>query len=351
MNSAQNPGQTSSQNVKKGLWLGLLGVTLFAATLPMTKLAVGTAADPQLTPWFITFGRAAAAGLLSILYLFRQYLCRIQPNLSIKTGKNTVNNTVFRLPSAAEWGLLAFTACGVVVGFPLFMSLALQYVPSTHGAVVTGLLPLTTAVIAALWFKQKPSAAFWLCAVLGTLLVLGFMALRSLDGTGHLNKHSSLHLADAFLLMAMLCASLGYIGGARLTPSLGAERVICWVLVLSLPITVPMTWLNLPSNLTAIHPSSWWAFAYVAVFSMWLGFFAWYRGLAVGGAVRVSQVQLVQPFLSLLFAIPLLGEKIDTMTLAFGLAVIATVFIGKKMPVHSAQIEGKTIEKTKRNST
>ena len=325
-----NAAQISAKNVKSGLWLGLLGVTLFAATLPMTKLAVGTAADPQLTPWFITFGRAAVAGLLSILYLLRQYNRRLEPNLTPKTAQNML----WKLPSASEWGLLAFTACGVVVGFPLFMSLALQYVPSTHGAVVTGLLPLTTAVIAALWFRQKPSAAFWLCAVLGTLLVLGFMVVRSADATGHV----SLHTADVFLLLAMLSASFGYIGGARLTPSLGAERVICWVLVLSLPITLPMTWLNQPPNLAAIHPSSWWAFAYVAVFSMWLGFFAWYRGLALGGAVRVSQVQLVQPFLSLLFAIPLLGEKIDALTLGFGLAVIATVFVGKKMPVGVARI-------------
>ena len=319
-----NVAQISAKNVKKGLWIGLLGVTLFAATLPMTKLAVGTAADPQLSPWFITFGRAAVAGLLSILYLLRHYIRRLEPNLDPK-------NAVFNFPTASEWGLLAFTACGVVVGFPLCMSLALQYVPSTHGAVVTGLLPLTTAVIAAIWFRQKPSTGFWLCAVLGTLLVLGFMAMRSFDGSGHL----TLHLADVFLLLAMLSASLGYIGGARLTPSLGAERVICWVLVLSLPMTVPMTWLNLPANLTAIHTSSWWAFAYVAVFSMWLGFFAWYRGLALGGAVRVSQVQLVQPFLSLLFAVPLLGEKIDAMTLIFALAVIAAVFVGKKMPVGS----------------
>jgi drug/metabolite transporter (DMT)-like permease len=315
----------TSENVKKGLWLGLLGVTIFAATLPLTKLAVGTVSEPQLSPWFITFGRAAVAGLLSILYLLRQYIRRLETNLPSKTTKNQV----WRLPNASEWGLLAFTACGVVVGFPLFMSLALQYVPSTHGAVVTGLLPLSTAVIAALWFKQKPSSGFWLCAVLGTLLVLGFMVLRSADATGHF----SLHTADVFLLLAMLSASFGYIGGARLTPSLGAERVICWVLVLSLPVTVPMMWLNFPENLAAIRPSSWWAFAYVAVFSMWLGFFAWYRGLAVGGAVRVSQVQLVQPFLSLLFAVPLLGEKIDGLTLGFGLAVIATVFVGKKMPV------------------
>jgi drug/metabolite transporter (DMT)-like permease len=324
-----NSAHIASENVKKGLWLGLLGVTIFAATLPLTKLAVGTVAEPQLSPWFITFGRAAVAGLLSILYLTWQYNRRLEANFPSKSTKNMV----WKLPNAAEWGLLAFTACGVVVGFPLFMSLALQYVPSTHGAVVTGLLPLTTAVIAALWFKQKPSSGFWVCAVLGTLLVLGFMVLRSADATGHI----SLHLADVFLLLAMLSASFGYIGGARLTPSLGAERVICWVLVLSLPVTVPMMWLNLPLNLSAIRPSSWWAFAYVAVFSMWLGFFAWYRGLAVGGAVRVSQVQLVQPFLSLIFAIPLLGEKIDAMTLGFGLAVIATVFVGKKMPVGVAR--------------
>jgi drug/metabolite transporter (DMT)-like permease len=297
----------------------------------MTKLAVGTAADPQLTPWFITFGRAAVAGLLSILYLLRQYSRRLEPDFASK-------NIVWKLPNIAEWGLLGFTACGVVVGFPLFMSLALQYVPSTHGAVVTGLLPLTTAVIAAVWFKQKPSAGFWLCAVLGTMLVLSFMVVRSWKGSADASGHFSLHLADVYLLLAMLSASLGYIGGARLTPSLGAERVICWVLVLSLPTTVPMTWLNLPSNLTAIHASSWWAFAYVAVFSMWLGFFAWYRGLALGGAVRVSQVQLVQPFLSLLFAVPLLGEKIDAMTLGFALAVIATVFVGKKMPVGVSKV-------------
>jgi drug/metabolite transporter (DMT)-like permease len=218
----------------------------------------------------------------------------------------------------------------VVVGFPLFMSLALQYVPSTHGAVVTGLLPLATAVLAALWLRQRPSTGFWLAAVAGTLLVLAFMAFRSADSAGRF----TLHLADVFLLIAMTSGAFGYIGGAQLTPSLGAERVICWVLVMSLPLTVPMTWLHWPQHAAGIHTASWWAFAYVAVFSMWAGFFAWYRGLALGGAVRVSQVQLVQPFLSLLLAVPLLGETLDALTVGFGLAVIATVFVGKRMPVN-----------------
>jgi drug/metabolite transporter (DMT)-like permease len=307
---------TAAHNERNGLLIGLLGVVIFAATLPMTKMAVGSSAAPQLSPWFVTFGRAAVAGALSVLYLLVQH-----------------QRGALRVPATKQWGLIAFTALGVVVGFPLFMSLALQYVPSMHGAVVTGLLPLTTAVVAAVWFKQKPSTAFWLCALAGTLLVLAFMVIRSADSTGRL----SLHLADVFLLLAMCSAALGYIGGARLTPSLGAEQVICWVLVLSLPITVPVTLWVAPTDIAQIRASSWWAFAYVAVFSMWIGFFAWYKGLALGGAVRVSQVQLVQPFLSLLFAIPLLGEKLDAVTLGFGVAVIATVFIGKKMPVGQAQ--------------
>jgi drug/metabolite transporter (DMT)-like permease len=305
----------------KGLLWGLLGVTLFAATLPMTKLALGSAALPQLSPWFVTFGRAAVAGLLSVLYLLFMHS---RGQLKIPA----------RGPNGGDWGLVAFTAAGVVVGFPLFLALALRFVPSMHGAVVTGLLPLATAVVAAIWLKQRPALGFWICAVLGSVLVLGFMIIRA--------GGISLGAANIFLLLAMTSAALGYIGGARLTPKLGGSQVICWVLVLSLPLTLPVTLLNLPASWSAIGASSWVGFAYVAVISMWVGFFAWYRGLAMGGAVRVSQVQLVQPFLSLLFAIPLVGEQLDLITGLFGLAVIATVFVGKKMPVGQSAMQGAT---------
>ena len=312
----------------RGLLLGALGVVVFAATGPLTKLAVGSLDAPQLSPWFATFGRAAVAGVLSLAYLLVQAFRR-----------------TLVMPTGSEWRLLGLTALGVVVGFPLFLALALRFVPSTHGAVVTGLLPLATAVVAALWFRQRPSLAFWGCALLGTGLVLAFMALRSADSAGHLR----LRLADVFLLTAMLAAAVGYVSGARLTPSLGAERVICWALVLSLPVTLPMAWANAPLNAWAIATSSWWAFAYLAVFSMWLGFFAWYRGLAIGGAVRVSQTQLVQPFLSLLMAVPLLGERLDGVTLGFGLAVIATVLVSKQLAVHKppATPPGQTLNNNK----
>ena len=296
----------------RGLLLGALGVAIFAATGPMTKLAVGSAGAPQLSPWFVTFGRAALASGLSLVYLLVQHWM----------GK-------LRVPQGGEWRLLGLTAMGVVVGFPLFLALALRVVPSTHGAVVTGLLPLATAVVAALWFRQRPSRAFWACALFGSALVLAFMMLRSAGSTGYI----SVHVADVFLLIAMLSAAVGYVSGARLTPSLGAEQVICWALVISLPVTLPVAWANAPMDASAVRPGSWWAFAYLTVFSMWLGFFAWYRGLAVGGAVRVSQTQLVQPFLSLLIAVPLLGETLDSVTLGFGLAVIATVLVSKQLAV------------------
>jgi drug/metabolite transporter (DMT)-like permease len=187
-------------------------------------------------------------------------------------------------------------------------------------------LPLATAAVGALLHRQRPSKGFWACAALGSVLVVAFAMLKSGSASG-----LSLRLADLLLLAAMLCAAVGYGYGARLSQHMRAENVICWALIISLPLTLPLALISLPQ--APVKAAAWWGFGYVAVFSMWLGFFAWYRGLALGGTVRVSQVQLVQPFLSMLFAVPLLGERLDAVTVGFGLAVIATVFVGKKMPV------------------
>jgi len=232
------------------------------------------------------------------------------------------------LPRREDWLPLAITAGGVVFGFPLFTSVAMRYVEAVHAAVIIGTLPLATAAVGALLHRQRPSRGFWLCAAVGSALVVAFAILRS--GSSGL----SISPADLLLLAAVLCAAVGYGYGAKLSQRMQAEHVICWALVMSLPLTLPLSALSWPAG--PIKASAWWGFAYVGVFSMWLGFFAWYRGLALGGTVRVSQVQLVQPFMSMLFAVPLLGERLDAVTVGFGLAVIATVFIGKKMPVNAA---------------
>jgi drug/metabolite transporter (DMT)-like permease len=152
--------------------------------------------------------------------------------------------------------------------------------------------------------------------------VIGFAGWR---GAG------ALQAADGLLLGAVLATSVGYVTGARLSLSLKPEQVISWLLVLSLPVTLPLAVLWAPHD--AVAASAWGGFAYVALFSQWLGFFAWYRALALGGTLRVSQVQVVQPFISMLLAAPLLGEHIDATSLVFAAAVIAVVWIGRRMPV------------------
>lgn len=295
--------QKSRSNETLGLWLGLIGVTMFAMTLPMTRLAVGPASDPQLPPLFVTAGRAGFSGLLSVLFLWLSGAPRLQRK---------------HVPA------LLVAALGSVVGFPLFLGLALREVDAMHAAVVSGLMPLVTAIAGAVYFRQRPSFGFWVCAALGCALVLAFAAYRS---------HGGLKVADGYLLLAVVSASIGYVGGARVAADISAEQAICWVLVLSLPFTMPTTLWSWP--VTPVRPSAWIGFTYVTLFSMWIGFFAWYRGLALGGTVRVSQVQLVQPFLALVFAVPVLGEKLEPVTVCFSLAVIAVVFIGKRMPANT----------------
>ena len=287
-----------------GMWLGVLGVAFFAVTLPMTRLATGTQAAPQLSPWFVTLGRAALAGGLSVIFL-----------LATRSPR----------PQRQHWKPLGMAVLGNAVGYPLLLAYALRVVTASHAAVITALLPLVTAACAAWVLHQRARLGFWLCAVAGSGLVVVFSLLRA-------RSHGSgfcFEWADVLLVGAVIAASLGYIYGAQVTPALGAERVICWVCVLALPVTLPGTLWLWPEQ--PVATSAWIGFVYVGVFSMWMGFFAWYRGLAMGGALRVSQTQLLQPFLSILAAVPLLGEPLDVVTLGFAAAVVATVVAGKKL--------------------
>ena len=293
-----------------GFAWGLLGVVIFALTLPMTRLAVGDQSAPQLPPAFVTAGRAGLAGLLSLVYL-------------LVAGRGRLH-----WPARPLLPLLAVSAAGTVVGFPLGLAMALREVPAMHASVVSGVIPLGTAVVAALALRQRASAGFWACAGLGFALVLAFALI---EGGGRVVT------ADAWLALAVLSTAFGYVAGARVSAHLPPEHTICWVLVLSLPLTLPAMALTWPSaSASQVSPSAWAGFGYVTLFSMWLGFFAWYRGLAQGGVMRVSQTQLAQPFLALLAAVPILGEPLTPRTLGFAFAVLAVVFIGKRMPVGMA---------------
>ncbi|MEC5162323.1 MULTISPECIES: DMT family transporter [unclassified Janthinobacterium] len=288
-------------NETKGMLLGLVGVLIFSLTLPFTRLAVA-AFDPA----FVALGRALVAAALAGAWLWWQ-----------------------RAPLPPRGALLplAMVAGGCVVGFPWLTSIAMQTLPASHGAVLVGILPLATALFSALRGNEKPSAGFWVTAVTGSALVVGF-ALRQSGG--------AFHLADLAMFVAVVLGALGYAEGGRLSQSMGGQQVISWALVLSAPLLLPLVlWLSWSHGaaIAAAGAGAWLGFAYVSVFSMFIGFFFWYRGMALGGVARVGQTQLVQPFLTLLGAALLLGETLEWSTVLFALAVIAVVAVGRKMQI------------------
>jgi drug/metabolite transporter (DMT)-like permease len=274
-----------------GLGWGLLGITAFSFTVPFTRLAT----EDGLSPLFIGAGRAVVATVLAavVLVVTRQ-----------------------AWPTRVQWWRLTVVAGGVVVGFPLLTSYALASAPASHGAVVIGLLPAATAAMAVLRGREQVSAAFWVFAALGAVAVIAFAGLQN-GGLGEL------HRADLLLLGAVVAAAIGYAEGGLLARELGSWQTVSWALVLSAPVMVVLVGVAVRDETPSASPGQWLAFAYLCVVSMYLGFFAWYRGLAIGPMAQVSQVQLVQPVMSIAWAAVILGEHVDGPTIAGGLAVIA----------------------------
>lgn len=277
-----------------GLLLGLGGVLAFSLTLPMTRLAVG-----ELDAWFVAFGRMAIAGIVAAAWL----VLLQRP-----------------WPRAAQLPLLFGCVTGVVIGFPLCSSLAMRTLPTSHGAVINGLLPFATALLAALWIGERHRARFWICAAIGSTLVVGFALRHGFDfGGGHL-----------WMLAAVLIGAVGYVGGGRLSVLLGGIDTILWSLVLALPLTLPVAaWFGLTTPLSA-GAGAWGGFAYVTLVSQLIGFFAWYNGLALGGIARVGQVQLLQVFFTIALAALLFGERVEPLTWIVAAAVAATIAIGRR---------------------
>src|SRR5450830_40581 len=282
----------------KGMWLGLAGVAIFSLTLPFTRLAVA-----ELNPIFVAMGRAVVAAVLAGGLIWSQKA---------------------RLPRQSELISLIITSCGVVLGFPFLSTIAMQHVPAAHGAIVLGILPLATALFAAIRFHERPSVGFWLMAVLGSALVLAFALMQ---GAG------SLQWADFALFGAVVLAAMGYAEGGRLAQSMGGLQVIAWALILISPVTLSLSiWAYWHYGANASLPA-WGGFAYVSVFSMFIGFLFWYKRLATGGIARVGQVQLLQPFMSLLGAAVIVGESLSVINLGFAVAVIITVGLGRQMKI------------------
>ncbi len=279
----------------------------FSFTVPFTRVAVG-----GLSPLFIGSGRAVIAAVLAAaaLTLTRQ-----------------------RLPQRAQWMRLAVVAAGIVFGFPLLTSFALTTASASHGAVVIALLPAATAVTAVLRGKERPPLSFWIMAGVGALASVLFASMQG-GGVGQL------HWSDLLLFGAVVAAAVGYAEGGLLARELGAWQTVSWALVLSAPLMIALTVISAVRQPPTASPIEWAAFAYLGVVSMFLGFFAWYRGLAIGPMAQVSQVQLVQPVFTICWAALLLREQLTWATVLGGVAVVVCAGTAVRARGRSAPVRG-----------
>jgi len=274
---------------------GFIGVIVFSGSLPATRVAI-----LDFDPVFLTVTRATIAGVLAlcVLLIFKE-----------------------KRPTLKQIFPLFIVALGVVVGYPLLSALALQHVTSAHSIVFLGMLPLATAIFGIMRGGERPPAIFWLFSIVGSLLVVGYSITQGFAASP---------IGDVLMLAAIILCGLGYAEGAKLSKTLGGWQVISWALVLSLPVMVPLTFFLRPESFADVSIAAWFSLAYVALFSMFIGFIFWYRGLAQGGIATVGQLQLLQPFFGLALAATLLHEQVSLGMLGVTVGVILCVAGTKK---------------------
>jgi drug/metabolite transporter (DMT)-like permease len=281
-----------------GTMFGLLGMLSFSLTLPATRAAV-----LYLNPAVVAFGRPLLAGLLAAILL-------------IATGQH-------RFPRR-YWKNFALLILGAGIGVPLTFAWGMHSLPSAHGAVTLALLPLGTALVATLRAGERPSLRFWAASLAGSAAVVAFAELK---GAGHIQ------LADFILLLSVGASAVGYAEGARLTRVMPGWQVMSWALAVAAPLHVIPFLLAVRAHGLSAPASAWCGFLYIAVVSQWTGMFAWLRGLSTGGIARIGQLQLVQPFCTLLFSSLLLKESITPAMLIAAAIVVGAVAVGRNADI------------------
>jgi drug/metabolite transporter (DMT)-like permease len=293
--SLSRPSSPALSRERLGLLLGFVGMAIFVGTLPATRIAI-SAIDPVA----VTALRAAIAGLCALALL-----------IALRRP----------LPPRRLWFQFGIAMLCVVIMFPFLMALAVRTVDASHGGVVMGALPIATALVAVLITHERPKPLFWIASIAGAALVVAF-ALRQGGGT--------LSAGDLLLFASVAVSAIGYTFSGRLTAEMPGWEVISWVLVIALPISLPLAVFTLPTDLVEVPLKPWLALLYVALFPQWIGFFAWNAGMAMGGIARVSQVQLLQPFVTFALAALFNGETITWQIVLFAAAVVATVAISTR---------------------
>lgn len=280
-----------------GFALGLLAMVLFGASLPAARISV-----LELDPFFVTVARAVVGGSVGLILLLV-----LRP----------------KWPKDVLRPMLAASACLVIL-FPGSLAVASATVPSAHGAVILGLLPLATTFGAVVFSRERPSLAFWLLSFVGAAIVTAFAFY---DGD------VDIVIGDLFLMVAMLSVGSGYAIAANLTGRMPGWQVTAGAIVLSLPVALPLLLLWWPADAAAVSARAWGGILFSGIVIQFIAYAIWNVALAWGGVARVGQVQLLQPFVTFLIAVPLLDERVDGAMIAFALAVVVVVALSRRAAV------------------
>jgi drug/metabolite transporter (DMT)-like permease len=295
---SQLPPRAAASLEVEAYLLGTMSVAAFALTLPCAKILAGHLSAMQIG---LFRSMLAALAALPVLY-FTRSAC---PNIS-------------------QIKRLLLMSLGVVYGFPILTAVGMQHVPVGHGGAVLAALPLSTAIFGSLITKDRPPLLFWLASIAGFVAVAVFAAIRSDMGGG-------IYLGDLALLAAVVLAGFGYAQGGALSKEMKGWEVMCWALVLNLPVLLPLALLNFNvADFSGFGAVQWGALAFLAFVNSLLAFFSWNRALALGGIQRISQLQLLQPFFTYSYSIVLMGEAFDPFALLICVAVITLVMLSKR---------------------
>lgn len=305
-----------------GLVYGLVGVLVFSLTLPASKVAVGSFGALIVGP-----GRALIAAVFAVLMLW------------VKREK---------LPQRKYLTSLVIIAVGAIFGFPLLTAWAMDRVPASHGAVELALLPLATAAVSTIRYGERPSWLFWVCSAGGAVTVVAYTWFTGLGG---------IHLADLVLLGAVIIVAFAYAEGGRMASDLGGWQVIAWSVVVSVPgvialLIVAFAITGMPHMLHAAW-TAWASLLYLGIGSQFFGFVAWYTGMGLGGVARVSQMQYLQPFFTIVFSWLLLGENLTIPTVVAALVVVLWVAVGKRAAIRrrANKPEGGPVQESEYSTT
>lgn len=307
-NTHINTNANDNQNL--AVLLGLISVMAFSLTLPFAKVAV-----QALTGLETGLLRCLIAGMVAIPILWL---------------------TKSSLPNRLQVKRLFLGSLGIVYGFPIFSAIGMQTVPVSHGAIVLTLMPLTTAVLGSLLTKKPMSVKFWLWSVLGGVLVLGYVVMTyDLESFG---------FGDVYLVLAMFLGSFGYVQSSRLASCdinpMKGWQVVCWMVVLNLPVIVLLCLLFVDiSHVQSMTALQTFALLFLGLVSNLLAFFSWNKALAMGGIAKISQLQLLQTFMTYGVAIVFMNEMIDLLSVLVCVLVVVTVYMTQQAAKQSSSLD------------